>query len=206
MFFRLFAVVCVSLVSSPLDAAYADDTTAGVGVQVDDQPGSAEVEPLKELPLADGALTMHFPGSWKQVTPRSQMLEAELKIPATDSETAHGRLTIMRAGGSIDANIQRWEGQFPQADGTATEAETLVEEIEGCTVHLVDISGTYTDSMGGGPFAGGKKVQRDGYRMLAAIIETPELGNYFVKFYGPETLMADNVEAFQRMIRGLQTK
>ena len=47
---------------------------------------------------------------------------------------------------------------------------------------IVDLSGTYMDRPG--PMAPG--VERPNYRMLAAIIETTQNGNHFIKFYGPQ--------------------
>jgi gluconolactonase len=72
----------------------------------------------------------------------------------------------------------------------------------GCTVTLVDIPGTYKD-MPGGPFAGGKTIERPDYRMLAAIIESPEAGSYFLKLYGPAATIAQHADGFRKMIEGL---
>jgi len=65
-------------------------------------------------------------------------------------------------------------------------------------VYVVDVSGTYKDAPG--PFA--KAVERPGYRMLAAVIETPD-GNYFIKFYGPKQTVADHAKAFHAMLGGM---
>ena len=145
-----------------------------------------KVEPLA-IKVAGGNLAFQATGKWKKVPPRSRMLEAELKIPKIEDDPQDGRLTIMGAGGTIDANIVRWQGQFTQPDGADTSDKTKVEKktIADQTVHMVDISGTFMDSPGG-PFSGQPKVERKNYRMLAAIIETASNGNYFVKFYGPK--------------------
>ena len=42
--------------------------------------------------------------------------------------------------------------------------------------------------------------------MFAAIIVTKDLGNYFLKFYGPERTVADNRVAFDKMVESLQVK
>jgi hypothetical protein len=144
-------------------------------------------------------------GTWKSVKPRSRMLEAELKILRVGDDTEDGRLTIMGAGGTIDANIVRWQRQFTQSDGSDTKEKTKLEkqQISGQTVNLVDISGTFMDSPGG-PFSGQPKVERENYRMLAAIIETADTGNYFVKFYGPKATVDKNAEHFKAMIKSLK--
>ncbi len=133
------------------------------------------------------------------------MLEAEIKVPKVGDDPQDGRLTIMGAGGTITANIDRWKGQFIQPDGSDTSAKTKVDKksIAEQKVHIVDIVGTFQDSPGG-PFAGGQKIEREDYRMLAAIIETEKYGNYFVKLYGPKNTIDQNAAAFKAMIESLQ--
>ncbi len=71
-------------------------------------------------------------------------------------------------------------------------------------VHLVEISGTYNDTRG--PFSGIPAVERPKYRMLAAIISSKKVGNYFIKFYGPQQTVTDGEGAFMKMIDTLETK
>jgi len=115
-----------------------------------------------------------------------------------------GRMTVMGAGGGVQANVDRWYGQFTQPDGSATKdkASTKTLKLAGSTVTLVDVSGTYKDSPGG-PFAGGKTVDRPGYRMLAAIVETPASQSYFLKFYGPAATVAKHADGFRAMVEGI---
>ncbi len=169
--------------------------TKGSSTQADAGP--------QEVSLAGGQLTLSAPGAWEKVQPRSRILEAELKVAASAEGEKDGRITIMRAGGSIPANIARWEGQFAGSGGDV-EAATEVEEVAGKKVHFVDLTGTFQDSMGGGPFAGGKKVARENYRMSAAIVETGDLGNYFFKFIGPKTVVDAAADSFKDMIRSMK--
>jgi hypothetical protein len=113
-------------------------------------------------------------------------------------------MTVMGAGGTVQANIDRWYGQFTQPDGSATKDKATSKKINvaGCAVTMVDISGTYKD-MPGGPFAGGRAIERPEYRMLAAIIEVPDQGNYFLKFYGPAKTVAKHADGFRAMIEGM---
>ena len=95
-------------------------------------------------------------------------------------------------------------GQFSQPDGSATKdkAVTKTLKLAGCTVTMVDVSGTFKDSPAG-PFGGGKAVDRLDYRMLAAIVETPKNGSYFLKFYGPGKTVAKQADGFRAMIEGM---
>ena len=188
-------------------AAKSDSATAGSSAKDGSakKEGSAAKETTAEpveLTLAKEHLAFMAPGGWGRVTPRSRILEAELKVPSTEADVQDGRITMMRAGGSIPENIARWEGQFTGADG----AETKKVEVAGKQVHFVDIVGTFQDSMGRGPFAGGKKVAREDYRMSAAIVETGDHGNYFFKFIGPKSVVEPNAEAFKKMIQSMKLK
>ena len=95
-----------------------------------------------------------------------------------------GRLTAMGAGGSVEDNIKRWADQFA-GEGGAAKPKLDKVSAAGAEIQLVDLAGTYKDSPGG-PFAGGKTIMRNNYRMLGAIIQTKDKGNYFLKLYGPK--------------------
>lgn len=171
--------------------------------------GSAAKEAKAPDPLsfavADGNLKFTTTGMWESVKPRSRMLEYEIKVPRAEDDKRDGRLTIMGAGGSIEANVARWEGQFSQADGTPTKAKVTEETVEDMKVTMVDISGVYVETMGG-PFSGGKKVENPDFRVLAAIVQTPESGNYFVKLIGPKATIGENEKAFAEAIKGIKLK
>jgi len=157
-----------------------------------------------KVTLAGGQLVMQAPAMWKQVEPAISMIEAEFAIEPEDGDEQAGRLTIMTAGGSVEANIDRWIGQFVASDGgnPADSAKIEEKDIGGAKVHLVDISGTYRDQRG--PQA--PATDRAGYRLLGAIIESPSAGTYFVKFYGPEKTVGANAERFQQFIASLESK
>jgi hypothetical protein len=162
------------------------------------------------FPIAAGSLSLEAPEGFERVQPKSGMIEAEFAVPSEGDQPA-GRMTVMGAGGSIEANIDRWCGQFIQPDGGVTKDKMSRKSLKvaGCSVTIVDIPGTYLDQPGG-PFAGGPTVKRPGYRMLAAIVETPKgadgqssNGNYFLKFYGPAATVERHAAGFQKMIEGM---
>jgi hypothetical protein len=169
---------------------------------------SATAAPAAEEPsifaLAAGKLLLKAPADWVRKQPQTRIVEHEFTIPAVKPDTNDGRLTVMSAGGGVEANIDRWYSQFSQPDGAATRDRAKLKKIKvaGQDVHLVDISGTYKDQRG--PMA--PETQRPKYRMLAAIIATKSAGNYFIKFYGPERTVAENEKAFLTMIEGMESK
>jgi hypothetical protein len=178
----------------------------GLVVAVAARPAAAQAvvaEDSRAFAIAGGSLLLEAPASWKRVQPKSGIVETEFAIPSA-ADLPAGRMTVMGAGGSVQANVDRWYGQFAQPDGSATKdkATTKTLKLAGCTVTLVDVTGTYKD-MPGGPFAGGKTIERPDYRMLAAIVETPAAGSHFLKFYGPAATVAKEADGFRKMIEGL---
>lgn len=162
---------------------------------------AAEATATQAIELAGGKLAFDAPKEWQTVPPKSRILEKELHVlPAPGSEATYGRLTIMAAGGSVRANLDRWVGQFQTTDG---EAKPEKMEVNGMPAHLLDVSGTYLESAGG-PF--GPKTPRPGYRMLGAIVETGDSGNYFFKLVGPNETLDPQADAFRAMVESLRTK
>ena len=172
-------------------------------LRADDAPKAATIE------LAGGKIKMAAPQAWKMGKPKSSMLQYEFSAPADakdDDSTA--RVTVMSAGGGVEANINRWYGQFAQPDGKATKDVAKVEkfEVDGQMVHWVDIPGTFSESMGGGPFAPGKVVKREDYRMIGVIVVDKDKGEHFIKMTGPSKVVEELSEGFKKMLKELTAK
>lgn len=189
--FSTIAVLAALFGGTVLDAAAEDQTTPKDHL----------------LTIAGGKLSMTASGHWKVKKPGVRIIEHELAVPAAEGDTVDGRMLMMTAGGSIEANLARWFGQFSQPDGKSTKdrAKVTKMEIAGHEVRVVDISGTYNDRRG--PFA--PAVKRADYRMLAAIVSVGKknaaaASNYYIKFYGPKKTVAANEKAFTAMIKSLK--
>lgn len=141
---------------------------------------------------------MSIPPEFKRAEKKSRIIQHEFKVGEGDSTA---RLTMMAAGGGIDANIKRWKGQFSGGKKEDQKSEKI--KVGKTDVHLVDANGSYAESMGGGPFFGGKKVQRENYSMAAAIIADPSGRTYFLKLIGPAKVVDANREKFIEMIKTL---
>jgi hypothetical protein len=99
-------------------------------------------------------------------------------------------------GGGIQANIDRWLGQF---EGTP-ESKTEEKEMGGKKVTLLTAKGTYLETMAGaGPFSGAPKTPKADYTMLAAILPS-EQGDVFIKVTGPVKSVEAMQEAFSAFI------
>ncbi len=153
--------------------------------------------------LTLGKFKLTAPREWTRKQPASSIVAYEFSIPASKGDEQDGRMTVMSAGGGVEANVDRWYGQFTQPDGKPTKdvAKRSRLKLADQDVHIVDISGTYTDMRG--PVARGPA--REDYRMLGAIIPTKE-ADFYVKFYGPRQTVAEHEKAFLRMIESLERR
>jgi hypothetical protein len=82
----------------------------------------------------------------------------------------------------------------------------LFGAIAGAIGGMVVPAALYTLVNLGGPFAGGKTIMRENYRMLGAIIQTKDKGNYFLKLYGPKATIDENEKGFQELVKSLKVK
>jgi hypothetical protein len=105
-------------------------------------------------------------------------------------------------GGTIQSNLERWNGQLLGPDGKPTKAKIVKRTIHGLPVTTIDASGDYTGM--GGPMATTKSVQHN-FRLLGAIIEGPG-GNVFIKFTGPAKTVAANQPQFEQLLNSLGTE
>lgn len=186
------AVVCFRRM---LLAALLFATFAAIGSAADEPAKPAENKE-RAISLSDGKITMTAPESWKRKAPSVRIIEAEFAAPAAEGDDTDGRITVMGAGGTVQANIDRWIGQFEQT----TANEVTKEKIAGQEVHLVNLAGTFKDQRG--PFA--PATLKKDYRMLGAIIVTAKHGQYFVKFYGPKKTVAAQEANFKSLVESLK--
>lgn len=158
------------------------------------------------LQLADSKLSCETPGTWRVVKPANRLLEHEFAVdPPKDVKSSHARMTIMQAGGTVEANISRWISQFKDTEAGADRSAAKVEKqaINGMTVTTVEITGTYMEALRG-PF--GPKTPRENYRLVGAIVETGIAGNYFFKLVGPDMTVSPARDAFLEMLKSLKKK
>lgn len=194
-----FIVACSYFISI---AAIANGQTASSDAQKDDGDvvEYQKVESIK-LSLADGELQVESPDIWEVDENKGRMLDYLFAFPAkAEDDDPTVRITISRAGGGVKPNLDRWKTQFDAKDG---DPEPSIEEkkIGDYVVHVADISGDYAERVGGGPFGGGKVVNRESYRMLGAIIETKKGGLLFVKATGPRDLVEAMSESFHEFLK-----
>jgi hypothetical protein len=104
-------------------------------------------------------------------------------------------------GGSVDANIGRWVGQFKDIDAKK-DVKRSERDANDLKQYIVEIEkGTFDSGM---PMAGPKGPQQD-WAMLGSIIESP-LGKYFFKLTGPAKTVAANKNAFFTLLDSVKVE
>ena len=101
-------------------------------------------------------------------------------------------MSVARAGGTPEANIQRWLAQFDSA-GKDTRTEKTVR---GLHATIVEVGGTYA-GMGG---MGG--ASHPGWELLGAIVETGA-SSYFFKMLGPAAAVKAAHASFDALLASL---
>jgi len=119
------------------------------------------------------------------------MRKAQYRLPRAAGDTEDAELAVFYfegSGGSVQANVDRWIGQFRKADGTPAgdTAKTTHRQSQAIPITIVDVSGTY---LAGGMPMPGNKSEKPGFRMLAAVAEAGS-GPWFFKLTGPARTVA----------------
>jgi hypothetical protein len=129
------------------------------------------------------------PSGW-QTAPNPTVMRIATYRPAADAE-----LAVSRAGGTTDANIQRWIGQFD--DPPRTQRSRKV--VKGLPVEVVEISGTYA---GGGMMPGASAEPHPNWTLLGAVVEAPG-SHYFFKLLGPSAQVQAAHASFDALVASL---
>ncbi|EMI15386.1 putative secreted protein [Rhodopirellula maiorica SM1] len=181
-----------------LATLFAVITTNSFAADAADTADKAEAKTVSVFGEAD----LKVPTQFTATKPQSGIVEHEFVAKSEKNEDATARVTFMAAGGDVQANISRWKGQFSGGDPKAQKTKEM--KVGKWNVHIVDVSGKFQERMGGGPFFGGKTVERENYAMTGAIIVHPEGRKYFVKMVGPSEVVTENRDAFVAMIKSIE--
>jgi hypothetical protein len=173
------------------DAASRNDSPAAT-------PSSETRAGLLDGDVEAGAIVLTAPAGWERKPASSSFVLAEFVLPRAGGDDADGRLTVSTAGGTVEANIERWKGQFePQPEAASQE----VVDVGGLQTTIIDLSGTFNDQRG--PFAPGER--RPGYRMIAAVI--PVAGQlHFIKATAPQKTIESHAGAIRQFIRSARPR
>lgn len=149
-----------------------------------------------------GALTFQAPKTWKSERPSNAMRKAQIKVDPVDGDSDPSELVITSfagGAGSLDANVKRWEGQFSDTDGKTPKAKVETKKGKNVEVTRVEVAGRYVAAMMPGQPGQNNKPN---YRLLGAIVNTPEASYYF-KLTGPDKTVASTSKQFDAMIESM---
>jgi hypothetical protein len=156
--------------------------------------------------VAESSLELEFtaPAEWVKETPSSSSRKMQYKLPRAEGDSEDAELVVyffQGGGGTPQANIDRWIGQFTAPDGkpNAKTSKVTNKTINGIPVTIVDAGGMYSSSMGPMQGAGPKP----NYRMLGAIAETGS-GPWFIKLTGPVKTVSHWAYGFESFLDSMR--
>ena len=153
----------------------------------------------------EGTLAFDPPDEWIVETVSSPMRLAEFTLPRAQGDVEDGELTVFYfggGGGDVDANLERWTNQMLQPDNSpsadvATTTSYMVGEL---AVTLLDVPGIFAAEVIPGS---GMRYHKPGYRLKAAVVETPA-GPYFFRLTGPEQTVRTWEDRFGALLESLR--
>ncbi len=135
------------------------------------------------------ALVWKMPVGWQEAPNPSTLRLATYRVPGGVE------VSVSRAGGAMEANIQRWIAQF---DGVGREGR-VERTVRGLHVVTVDVAGTY---LGSGMAIGPAAEPKGGWALVGAIVESRS-PSYFFKMTGPVAAVRAARPVFDRFIDGI---
>jgi len=147
-------------------------------------PGHPAVDPGTAPPPAaapDTTLVWKVPARWQTAANPSSMRIATYHVPHAPGDEADADVSVTQAGGTVEANVDRWIGQFgPEAKKNAKQT---TRTIAGFEVTIVEVEGAYNGGMAPAGMSD-PKAPVGKAALLGAIVATPGMPHFF-KITGP---------------------
>lgn len=184
----LYVTAQTSLYSIPTKVAGIALAEAGPAADESGEPRTFEARDLK----------LQIPARWEEQEPSNRLRLAQFAIPAAEGDEEAGELVVSGPfGGTDQANIERWFGQFSAEGRTAKMAQGTGPTGEYI---VVELAGTYNKPVG--PPIQGRTEPTPGFKMLGIIVKLDPGGNYFLKLTGPEKTVDSAAEELRATIGG----
>jgi hypothetical protein len=171
------------------------------GVEIADDNGSAASErwtqPEDPKQTRFLGLVADKPVTWIEHPGAGQMEATRFTVPGRDGTPAAEIVVFQGIGGTLEANIERWRGQFrANEDGTLIEPEidtiTAGDDMEITLVEFLgDWQGMHAPS------------HTSDQQMIMAVVDSPS-GLLFIRFVGNQSTVGPNRNAFIDMMRSLR--
>ena len=154
------------------------------------------------------ALKYTAPDDWVHEPVTSSMRTDQYRLPEATDGIGDAELAVFYFGpggaGGIEANLQRWRGQFSTDDGQPVPDESVRREnlqINDLPVTFIEIHGDFQP--GAMAMGGNLPPTKTGSELLAAIVETPA-GPWFFKAVGPEPTIDAHRAAFRKLLESIR--
>ena len=157
----------------------------GVEIVPGASSSQAKTEPYE---ASVGGFKFMVPADWKEQPPKSQFVLGEFLLTG---EGGPARLTLSSAGGGLEANVERWQGQFSRGPNDPEPHQSEIT-FDGQKGTLVELSGTYADMLSGGN-------PSKNWRMLGVAVPLGPT-NFFVKLTGPQITVTAQRDAFVKFV------
>ena len=149
------------------------------------------------------------PGSWTTINapnaPRSGVKKASYNVPKAGNDKEEGEVLVTFNGtgdrGDPAKSFKEWFDQFDGNLGPTAKREEFVNG-HGLKVETVEVAGTYKVALA--PPVGPQKksavqMVKNNFRLVGAVVKTPDRGNWFFKLTGPD----DTVQSTRSALRAL---
>jgi hypothetical protein len=143
-------------------------------------------------PADPPTLDWKVPADWIETASPSPLRLATYQAPGG------AEMSVARAGGTAEANIQRWLKQFDNAGADKREERT----IHGLHMTVVEVAGTYEPSS---MMTGRPTEAHPGWALLGAIVEASG-SPYFFKLLGPKEAIAAARPSFERLLGSISPR
>ena len=103
-------------------------------------------------------------------------------------------------GGDVDANLERWRGQFSNPDGKPVFEKSTSETVGAIKLTIAEFRGTYARGIGTG---GNGEAARPNNTLLAVIADTAA-GTMYFQLFGDSKAVDAARDAYMAFVRGLK--
>ncbi len=170
-------------------------------------PSEPEPTPAAQTTSAPAVapLAWTVPGAWTTLdAPRGGPRKAVYRTTKAGDDKEEAQVEVFFWGtgaqGDPEKHFKEWFEQFDGDVGKDAAREHF--KAGALEVETVEVAGTYKIALGP-PVGPNKKTPmqmvKQGYRLLGAVVRTPDRGNWFFKLAGP----SDTVQAARDAFRGM---
>jgi hypothetical protein len=164
----------------PLGAGGAAHGSAGALPPAEDEPA---------------AISWKVPSGWQTLANPTSIRLATYTIAGGGSD-ASADVSVSRAGGGTEANVDRWIRQFDDAG----QEKRSVKTVRGLKIVVIEVGGTYLGSgMALPSAAAAPSNDKKNWALLGAVVETSG-SSYFFKMTGPAATVKSARKSFDALL------